>query len=103
MKSIIIFLLIFTSIFAINRLLGVELFIITSDSMTPLISKNDLVIVKPEKKYRTNDVISYKLNNNSDLIITHRIVDIKETLSGFAYSTKGDANKHLDKDLSANR
>ena len=57
-----------------------------SDSMTPVLNKYDLIIIKKQDEYNESDIVAYYENNN---IIVHRII-----LKGNNYViTKGDANK----------
>ena len=68
------------------------IFEIGSNSMSPTITTNDLILVKITKDVKVDDVITFKENNS---LITHRV--ISKTASG--YITKGDANNENDKNI----
>ena len=65
-------------------------FLNTGKSMLPSIEPGDLIIVKKQKEYLENDVITYKdIDGN---VVTHRIIDINSD----GYQMKGDNNKFID-------
>ena len=69
---------------------------IGSDSMKPVISKGDAVIlekVNDKTKLKKGDIIAY---NNGRLIIVHRIHDITGSGKKTTYILKGDANNGTD-------
>ncbi len=85
---ILIFLFSFSSImsFLYKKLSKYSIAIVMSDSMTPVLNKYDLIIIKKQDEYNESDIVAYYENNN---IIVHRII-----LKGNNYViTKGDANK----------
>ncbi len=92
---------------AATPLFGNQALIVRSGSMEPAISVGDIVVVRsstdserPEeiegrpqaKPYEVGQVLSYKLPEHNDMVVTHRIVDA----SSGAYRTKGDANNEED-------
>lgn len=88
---ILIFLFSFSSImlFSYKKLSKYSIAIVMSDSMTPVLNKYDLIIIKKQDEYNESDIVAYYENNN---IIVHRII-----LKGNNYViTKGDANKVHD-------
>lgn len=85
---ILIILFSFSSImlFSYKKLSKYSIAIVMSDSMTPVLNKYDLIIIKKQDEYNESDIVAYYENNN---IIVHRII-----LKGNNYViTKGDANK----------
>lgn len=69
---------------------------IGSDSMKPVISKGDAVIlekVNDKTKLKKGDIIAY---NNGKLIIVHRIKKITGKGKNTSYTMKGDANNGTD-------
>lgn len=69
---------------------------IGSDSMKPVISKGDAVIlekVNDKTKLKKGDIIAY---NNGKLIIVHRIKKITGKGKNISYTMKGDANNGTD-------
>lgn len=69
---------------------GYSIFKVISDSMSPYIKKNDVIIVKVNDNIMVEDVITYKLDGE---FITHRVKEIKED----SYLTIGDLNNIGDK------
>lgn len=73
-------------LFSYKKLSKYSIAIVMSDSMTPVLNKYDLIIIKKQDEYNESDIVAYYENNN---IIVHRII-----LKGNNYViTKGDANK----------
>ncbi len=73
-------------------LFGYRIYRVGSGSMQPYLNINDIILVKKQKKYQVNDVVTY-VNNNE--YITHRIVSIKND----EIILKGDANNIEDKPI----
>jgi len=67
--------------------------IVSSESMEPNLSKNDLIIIKKEETYKQGDVVVYKKKNK---LIVHRIIEKNET----RIITQGDANPKADLPIS---
>lgn len=69
-----------------KKISNYSLAVVMSDSMTPVLNKYDLIVIKKQKKYKEADIVAYYENKN---IIVHRIIS-----KGDNYViTKGDANK----------
>lgn len=75
------------------KIFGKSFLIVTSGSMEPEISSGELIIIKENKNYKKNDIVTYKDIDNS--FVTHRIV--KKTDNGFIL--KGDANNINDEEV----
>lgn len=78
-----------------------RLFVVQSGSMEPTIKRGSLVIVQPRKQYQKDEIITFKIRPDADiknpgLLITHRIVDVKDDKGGVFFTTKGDDNKTPD-------
>ena len=71
--------------------------IISSGSMAPTVSVNDLLLVKGEASYKTEDIITYVSSQGG--LITHRVKELSE----HGYITKGDANNIIDEEIAAKR
>jgi signal peptidase I len=71
-------------------------FIIQSGSMEPSIMTGDVIIIKSERNYFKNDVVTFK--GNKGRVATHRIVDIEDNQDKREFITKGDANRDEDND-----
>lgn len=81
----------------IPSLFGYKFMVDLTDSMEPAIDAGDLIIIKVEKEYNKNDIVSYRNSNHE--IITHRIVE--KTKNG--YYLKGDNNSKLDEGVVNNK
>lgn len=92
---------------AVVPLFGNQGLIVRSGSMEPVIGVGDLVVVRPLAKkaspdrssYKAGDIIAYKSEVNSGLIVTHRIIEVKNSGGSVEYLTKGDANNNRDQGL----
>lgn len=74
---------------------GWKPFIVLSGSMETQIYAGDLVVVKEvdTSTLKKNDIIAFR---EDDIVITHRIVDIKNEQGQIRYITKGDNNNAQD-------
>ena len=72
---------------------GYSILNVISGSMEPTIKVGSIIIIRQQKNYYINDIITYKDENNS--IITHRVVakEVEEL------TTKGDINTNEDKPI----
>lgn len=63
--------------------------------MEPNLEIGDIVIVKEckQEELKVNDIISFR---EGQVIVTHRIIEIKNTNGGLQYITKGDNNNTED-------
>jgi len=73
-----------------------KVMMVLSGSMEPKIKTGSVVIVKPLSDYKEGEVISFKEPENTDRIVTHRIVKVISGMDGVYYQTKGDANDAPD-------
>lgn len=71
---------------------GMGMAVVLSGSMEPVLSIDDLIIVKSDNEFRVGDVIVYQNNNR---LVVHRIVSIDDE----EIITKGDANDAEDKPI----
>lgn len=76
---------------------GYRSYLVQSGSMEPTIHIADIVVVKPQSTYYKNDIITFKGNDNR--VVTHRIVGIDSKTGKNLFTTKGDANRDTDGDL----
>ena len=88
-KSIILFFIISIVIF-LGYQSHVKLYQIQSGSMLPELQVGEIIILVKQKKYETEDIITYQTENS--YFITHRIVQILDE----GYITKGDSNNTED-------
>ena len=68
---------------------GFGMAVVMSGSMEPVLSVDDLIIVKKSNDYQIDDLVVYQ--TSSELVV-HRIIDIDEE----KVITKGDANNTSD-------
>lgn len=68
-------------------------FSIGSNSMSPTITTNDLILVKITDDVSVNDIITFY---EDDVLVTHRVI----SKGAFGYVTQGDANNTSDKSVS---
>lgn len=72
--------------------------IVYSGSMEPAINVGGIVIIRPvdTATVRVGDVITFKVEGNEDLMITHRVVEVTNNGGENQFLTKGDANEDYD-------
>jgi len=77
---------------------GDNVMVITSNSMFPFLSPNDLIIVKPSPIDEINqgDVIAFDSHRHGVGIIAHRAIEISDDHGQIGIDTKGDNNPHVD-------
>ena len=71
---------------------GYRIFEVGSGSMEPVLSVNELIIIKEEKEYKEKDIVTYRSGEN---YITHRIISV----SGDRIVTQGDSNNVADEPI----
>ena len=81
----------------------IRLYTIVSGSMEPNIKVYDVILdfrVDSPEQIKVGDVITFRSTSNisKDLIVTHRVVDIKQVNGKYEYVTKGDYNPTPDSD-----
>jgi signal peptidase len=84
-------------VYAVPEVIGADHgLVVLSGSMEPEMSPGDAVIVRevPASEIEQRDIITYQ--TESDTPTTHRVVEVRQTDSGVAYVTKGDANEEPD-------
>lgn len=79
----------------------VSLYTIVSGSMEPNINVWDVVIsmkVKSPTDIKVGDVITFTSTSSISrgMIVTHRVMEVKQTENGYKYKTKGDNNLSPD-------
>ena len=101
-----IMLIVFIVLFVVNLILsfeenthifGISVFNIVSESMEPILDKNDLVFVKKcdVSELKEGDIITFEQDGR---IISHRIIDIINRNEIIKFETKGDNNDIADPD-----
>ena len=76
------------------EMFGYSIFSVATGSMEPAIKQNDIIIVKKDKEYYIDDIVTFpETGANKKLVyITHRIISKR----GETIVTKGDANNAKD-------
>ena len=77
------------------RVFGYDIYGILSNSMEPSISTGSVIYVEKvdASQIKVNDIITFKMDSQSDVVATHRVVKINDDQS---FVTKGDHNKTED-------
>ena len=75
--------------------LGIGTAVVVSNSMSPYLEVNDLIVVKKTNDYVVGDVVVY---DDGKVLVVHRIVEIDDQV----FVAKGDANDTNDKTYSVN-
>lgn len=72
--------------------------VIATGSMEPSINVGDIILLKriEGNQVKLDDVIQFKRDN---VLISHRVIEIKESDEEIAYKTKGDNNSTFDSEL----
>lgn len=78
--------------FTLPKLFGMQLYEVKTESMEPTYPVGSVVYVKSAEatEVEVSDVITYTLGTDTDLVMTHRVIEILEEEQSFI--TKGDAN-----------
>ena len=77
----------------VPKVFGTAYLTVMSDSMSPIINKGDIVVVRPSDDYKVGDVITF-VSDGETATVTHRIIRIE----GDKYYTQGDDVEVPDKD-----
>ncbi|QFT90560.1 Signal peptidase I W [Bacillus sp. THAF10] len=81
------------------KVFGKELLTVLSGSMEPDIKTGSIIAITPAENpdsYKVGDVITFRSNDNPNILITHRIMDVQTIDSNIHYVTKGDNNDAND-------
>lgn len=94
-KLIISILCILITVVVVLRLAGFKFYSVKTESMTPVLTVNDIVCAYPVpfESLNKGDIITYVIDNKGTTV-THRIVSIDE--DNRAVQTKGDNNEYPD-------
>lgn len=81
---------------AVVPVFGNRALIVRSGSMSPALGVGDLVIVREYGgEYREGQVIAFR-GARSDVVVTHRVAEVRREGESVRYVTKGDANDAPD-------
>jgi signal peptidase I len=75
-----------------------ELTVVTTGSMRPTVEPDDMVALGPvdASVVAVGDVVSYRLPDQADVVVLHRVVEVVERGSDRFFVMKGDANSVVD-------
>lgn len=76
----------------VPQLFGYAQLVVLSGSMDPTLKVGDLVIIRDEKEYQKQDIITFRTETAPT---THRIIETNDT----GFITKGDANNVEDEGI----
>lgn len=70
-----------------------RLYTVITGSMSPTFEAGSLIIVKHgnDGVYQKGDILAY-LTDGESVLVTHRIMEVRQDGEGFSYITRGDAN-----------
>ena len=71
------------------KVFGCSVMVIKTGSMYPELKPDDLIIIKTQKQYKVNDIITFEDGNS---FTTHRIIEITED----GFTTQGDNGNSPD-------
>ena len=79
----------------------ISLYTILTTSMEPNINRNDVIVdltIKNPEDIKVGDVITFVSTSSltKGMVITHRVINVKQDANGYSYQTKGDANLSPD-------
>ena len=78
--------------------LGYDAFVLAGGSKTPAIREHAILVARrvDPLTVRPGDVITFRLPQNPDLPVTHRVVGVRTVDDIPVFRTKGDANANID-------
>jgi signal peptidase I len=78
---------------------GFKSFTVLSGSMEPVISTGDVIVVKriSASDARIGDVVSFRLPEDPNRILSHRVTRIRAAGGSVAFVTQGDANTGVER------
>ncbi len=81
-----------------KSIFGFRHYTILSDSMFPTYKKGDLIFIKlaSYEEVKVNDAITFYINDNSPITVTHRVTKILHEDGKTKFITKGDKNNSED-------
>ncbi|MBO5258962.1 MAG: signal peptidase I [Agathobacter sp.] len=84
--------------FTLPKLFGIQLYEVKTESMEPEYPVGSVVYVRSASfdEISVGDVVTYSLGTDTDLVMTHRVIEIDQEKQCFI--TKGDANAVEDAD-----
>jgi signal peptidase len=80
---------------------SVRLLLVLSGSMSPKINPNDLVLIAntDSSNIEKDDIITFTKKGTSNILVTHRVIEVMDSDDKISFKTKGDANQETDIDI----
>lgn len=75
---------------------NIQVKIVQSGSMEPVIRTGSLVLIKPQSNYQVGEIVTFGKDTKVDVPTTHRIIDSRAVNGNLLFTTKGDANEDKD-------
>jgi signal peptidase I len=84
---------------AAPSLLGYQSFAVLSGSMAPALATGDVIVVNRirAEAARVGDVVSFRSPDDSQKLITHRVLSVSVAAGSVDFVTKGDANTGVER------
>jgi signal peptidase I len=74
----------------VPSILGYRALTVLSNSMQPIFSAGDIILIKNNQEPKVNDIITYK--HPDGILVSHRVIQIVKKNGRTLYKTKGDNN-----------
>ena len=90
-----------TAAVLVPRVTGATPYTVLTGSMTPSLPPGTLAVVRPVpvEDIEVGSVITYQLQSGEPAVVTHRVVEVRNDLTGeTGWRTQGDANDLADPD-----
>lgn len=75
---------------------NIETKVVLSGSMEPAIRVGSVLVLKPQKSYKIDDIVTFGRDTRNNIPTTHRIIDMRIEGNSTFFKTKGDANDDAD-------
>jgi signal peptidase I len=78
---------------------GYQMLVDHSDSMRPAIAAGDLLVTKlaAPGEVRPGEVVTFQDPQHRGRLLTHRVVSVRLTRTGYGFVTRGDANTGVER------
>ena len=78
----------------VPSIFGYRALTVMSNSMQPIFSAGDIIVIKNNQEPKVNDIITYK--HPDGILVSHRVIQIVKKNGKAFYKTKGDNNNVND-------
>lgn len=86
------------TLFFLPSILGINLAIVYSGSMEPVMPVGALAVMEPvdPSEIKVGDIIAFNPVHDPDTIVSHRVIEVLDDGPSLEFHTKGDANEEPD-------